>query len=293
MESGLLMKEDEYYKENEKIEEQTKQLLQKVNDVMKIQDNMIRDSLKTQVELSNVKKAHYKVPAKSSKDHEDIFTNDFIFDEQKTSENSNNYSNGLCRVYRAKLKSIIPEKERLQSDLEHKNDEIRKCQKENQQFREEKEKWFLAYNGAKNTVGKLESQLTSLNTILQTKDSEMNSLKKDLEQLKKQLKSASLSLSNCEVRLVRTNEENDRLKIALKSAKEDEKELKESYRKQINELNSALKQIEKQKMELLNGFKKQMKLIDVLKKQKICLESVKVGKMLETEYLKLLEWKFE
>lgn len=45
--------------------------------------------------------------------------------------------------------------------------------------------------------------------------------------------------------------------------------MKESCRKQITELSSALKQAEKQKLELLAGFKKQMQLIDVLKKQKV------------------------
>lgn len=45
--------------------------------------------------------------------------------------------------------------------------------------------------------------------------------------------------------------------------------MKESCRKQIAELTSALKQAEKQKLELLAGFKKQMQLIDVLKKQKV------------------------
>ena len=89
-----------------------------------------------------------------------------------------------------------------------------------------------------------------------------------MEHLKKELKSFQISYNNCNVRLTRALEENEKLKSNLKNAKDEEKVGILSNTKKI-QLTSNVKNIEKQKMELLNGFKKQMQLIDVLKKQKV------------------------
>jgi hypothetical protein len=46
-------------------------------------------------------------------------------------------------------------------------------------------------------------------------------------------------------------------------------ESKESYRNNLKDLTSTVKQIQKHKNELLHGYKKQIQLIDNLKKQKV------------------------
>ncbi|KAF7273679.1 hypothetical protein GWI33_013626 [Rhynchophorus ferrugineus] len=279
MESDLLLRENEFRKENEKIQAQTKCLLEKVNDVMKIQDNLIKDGLKTRTEIGDVKRGAGRFDKRS--------------DEEDTGSEEGRGYQGLCRVYRTKLKSLMVEKERVQIELNRKCDELRKQQNETNQLREEKEKWFLAYNGGKNAASKLESQITNLTARIQTKDAELTACKKELDQLKKDQKAVGLNLSSAEVRLSRITEDNDRLRAALKSAKDEERELKETYRKQVNELNGAVKKLERQKFELLNGFKKQIQLIDVLKKEKMHLEALQVSEMAETAYLKILDWKFE
>lgn len=54
-------------------------------------------------------------------------------------------------------------------------------------------------------------------------------------------------------------------------------EMKDTSRKQINDLTVTIKQIEKHKLELLDGFKKQMQLIDNLKKQKVGHHSMAIS----------------
>ncbi|CAG9764082.1 unnamed protein product [Ceutorhynchus assimilis] len=288
MEDDLLLKEDEFYKENEKLELRTKQLLVKVNDVMKIQDNLIKDTYKTRTELNEVIKGN-KYPKKTIPEETLRLLDEAKNDERLGSANTDR----ILRVFKGKFIAAEADKEKLQNELRQKNEEAKKLQKENQMLKEEKEKWFLSYNSGKNTIGKLESQITNISAKLQSKETENACLKKELEHLKKQLKNGNLNFNNCEVRLTRACEENEKLKGSLKQAKEEEKDLKDGYRKQLNELTSVVKHLEKQKIELLNGFKKQTQLIDVLKKQKIHVEALKLGEMTEAEYLKILDWNFD
>ncbi|KAJ8934134.1 hypothetical protein NQ314_013593 [Rhamnusium bicolor] len=192
MESELLKREDEFYRENEKLEQRTKELMRKVNDVMKIQDNLIKESLKTKTEINSAKINNFKL---HSNNHPEYF--EPAGDCNKNNENSGIPDGitemgpkGASHFYRAKIKCLQAENVMLQSENK-------------------------------------------------------------------------------------------------------KKELKESHRKQINDLTSTVKHIEKHKTELLNGFKKQMQLIDNLKKQKMYLEAHKIAELSENEYMKILDLKME
>ncbi|XP_018561745.1 testis-expressed protein 9 [Anoplophora glabripennis] len=259
MQSDLLKKEDEFYKENEKLEQRTKELMKKVNDVMRF------------ASTEDSKNEDLNIP----------------------SSVNGMGKKGVIHFYRAKIKSLQEENSNLHTESRKRGEEVKKLQKENQNILEEKDKWFSSYNTVKNTVGKLETQLSSLNSKLQSKDNEMTSVRKEIEQIKKELKNSNLNLNSSEVRLNRAYEENEKLKTTIKSMKEEEKELKESYKKQINDLAATVKRIEQHKTELLNGFKKQLQLIDNLKRQKMYLEAQKVAELSECEYLKILDCKFD
>ncbi|CAH1114540.1 unnamed protein product [Psylliodes chrysocephalus] len=290
MESDLLKKEDEFYKENEKLELRTKELMKKVNDVMKIQDNLIQESLKTKTDIILAKQNQFKFTKPALEDNLEFGKNNSLLIPSSVDDMGIKNAN---QFYKAKLKTLQVEVVKLQADNRKKSDEIRKLQEENQKLLEDKDKWFMSYNSTKNTIGKLEIQASSLNSKFQAKANEVTALKKELDQNKKELKNSNLNSNNLDVRLARSQEENEKLKNALKIVKDEEKEARDVFKKQIDDLTATVKHIEKHKIELLNGFKKQLQLIDNLKKQKMYLETLKIADISETEYLKLLDWKWE
>ena len=63
----------------------------------------------------------------------------------------------------------------------------------------------------------------------------------------------------------------------------------EGSRRDVDKLAEENRRLEKQRNELLQAFKKQMKLIDVLKRQKMHIESAKLLAFTEDEFVKTLE----
>uniref|UniRef100_A0A6P7GXZ1 Uncharacterized protein LOC114344327 n=1 Tax=Diabrotica virgifera virgifera TaxID=50390 RepID=A0A6P7GXZ1_DIAVI len=222
MESDLLKKEDEFYKENEKLEQRTKELMKKVTDVMKIQDNLIKESLKTKSDIDFIKQNNFKFSNKQ-KSIEKVDYDKADDELGIPNEISNMGVKGATQYYKAKLTTLQVEFVKLQAENKKRGEEIKKLQKENQSLQEDKEKWFTSHNGAKITIGRLESQVSSVNSKFQGKTTELTLLKKELEQVKKDLKKSTLDLNNYDVRLTRAHEENEKLKTSLKTVKDEEK----------------------------------------------------------------------
>jgi len=86
-------------------------------------------------------------------------------------------------------------------------------------------------------------------------------------------------------------EENGKLKDQIKDIKTGTFDKQAESKKDVNKLLSQNKLLEKQKNELHNGFKKAIKLIDILKKQKMHLESATLLGFSEQEFLKVMETK--
>lgn len=95
--------------------------------------------------------------------------------------------------------------------------------------------------------------------------------------------------SNKEAKLNRLVEENEKLKMQLREAKVSEQGKNQNTRKDLEKLVEDNRKLERQRNELLQAFKKQMKLIDVLKRQKMHIESAKLLAFSEDEFVKTLE----
>lgn len=119
---------------------------------------------------------------------------------------------------------------------------MKNVEKDKSKLVEEKEKWFQAYNANKGVISKLENQvnrievissynrlirfqIASLTSKINTKEAENASFRKEMEQAKKDLKNTATSVASSDLKLNRAAEENEKLKAALKVAKQDEKVL--------------------------------------------------------------------
>ncbi|RZB39307.1 uncharacterized protein BDFB_004783 [Asbolus verrucosus] len=273
----FLRKEEEFRKENKQLEQRTKEILQKVDDIMvkKLQDFQFEDTFKFKQEAKHIPD---RIDAKDLNLPKSV-------DEMGT--------RGMVHFYKAKIKTLQGDLEKLQNELKSKSEELKKSQKNHQIAAEEKEKWFLQCNLEKNCNAKLEKQIAACNAKLQVKDNENLALKKENDQLKNDLKNSCGELSATETRLKRACLEVEKHKTMLKALRQEQKETKESYTHNLKDLTVTVKQIQKHKNELLQGYKKQIQLIDNLKKQKAHVESCKVLELAENEFFKLLDWKLE
>ncbi|XP_044264773.1 testis-expressed protein 9 [Tribolium madens] len=265
MEHDFLRKEEELRKQNKQLEMKTKEILQKVDDIVhNMRDFKLEDTKPIEPRELHLPKSVEEMGTK-----------------------------GMIHFYKTKIKALQEDLIKTQNELKIKNEELKKFQREHQAVAEEKEKWFLQYNVQKNANVKQEKQISAYNSKLQLKETENVALKKENEQLRNDLKNISSELSVCENRLKRTMQELEKNRTAMNTLRQEEKETKEAFRNNIKELTATVKQIQKHKNELLQGYKKQIQLINNLKKQKDHVESCKVLELAESDFLKLLEWKLD
>jgi hypothetical protein len=134
----------------------------------------------------------------------------------------------------------------------------------------------------------------SASTILDLKKSKMD-LESRIQEMQKELDTAHRDRKNAvaegnakEARLNRAMQENEKLKNLLSKASSQVKETAGSYKSRFDSLFIENQRLVKQKSDLLLAFKKQMQLIEVLKKQKMHLESVGLLGFTEEEFIKLI-----
>lgn len=104
-----------------------------------------------------------------------------------------------------------------------------------------------------------------------------------------EMKRTEKDQSSKEAKLNRALEEVEKLKLQLREAKIEEVSKNEQIRRDLDKMADENKRLERQRNELLQAFKKQMKLIDVLKRQKMHIESAKLLAFTEDEFVRTLE----
>ena len=147
----------------------------------------------------------------------------------------------------------------------------------------------MKMNAANLSLSKLKSELTEKDTQIIALEKALNEAKKDLDAGFRDQKQQQQSQGTKEAKLNRAVEELEKYKLALKEAKLNESSKNEGIKRDLDKVTEENRRLEKQRNELLQAFKKQMKLIDVLKRQKMHIESAKLLAFTEDEFVKTLE----
>ncbi|KAM4748994.1 testis-expressed protein 9 [Rhinophrynus dorsalis] len=194
------------------------------------------------------------------------------------------------RFLKAKLRVMQEELDSITHECNKKDDENRSLKSRLKELDEEHARLQRAGNIQQTQADKYKSLFEEANKKNDGLQHQLSALEKEVENFKRIQKQSACSQSATEVRLNRALEEADKYKVELNKLKQSNKDNANQERKKIEELKLENKKLEKQKAELMAGFKKQLKLIDILKRQKIHLESAKMLSFTEEEFMKALEW---
>lgn len=198
-------------------------------------------------------------------------------------------SEAANRFLKAKLRVLQEEMDRLAHDSNKKDQENYKLQQRLKEAEEERNKLQKASQTHLSQMEKMKKMLDESKRKADSADSQMTVLKKELEALKRDAGKQTSGKSVTEVRLNRALEEVEKYKSQLSKLNQNSKETMDSERKRMDQLVAENKKLEKQKAELIAGFKKQLKLIDLLKRQKMHLEAAKLLHFTEEEFIKALD----
>lgn len=254
-------------------------------------------SAKSDFELDEFHKAIENIEKKTDTD----WNNDDEFDDKHDNEmNDNNSflpkqasemsSVAQIRFLKAKLRVMQEETDRLNSDLNRKDEEISKLVQRCKDLDEEKQRNSRVLNSNQTQLDKLRKQIDELTQKLTQSEIQFQNIKKESDSSKKELKKQQQDEAQAEIRVNRLLEENEKYKQQLHKIQTQSKDVNEQDKKRVEQLQIDNKRLEKQKHELIQAFKKQLKLIDILKKQKMHLEASKMLQFSEEEFLKALEW---
>lgn len=153
----------------------------------------------------------------------------------------------------------------------------------------EKSKLERKYEHCRSLYEKQKEENKELTTSAKATEREVIKLRRELQDAIKATKKAAAGGSNNQVRYNRVVEENERLRQKIKDLESTIKDEGESQKVQMEKLAGERRRLERQRNELLTAFKKQMKLIDILKRQKMHIESAKLLHFTEQEFSKALD----
>ncbi|XP_069812670.1 testis-expressed protein 9 [Dendropsophus ebraccatus] len=199
-------------------------------------------------------------------------------------------SEAQIRFLKAKLRVMQEELDSVTHECNKKDDENRNLTSRVKDLEEERVRLQRTANIQQTQADKYKALSEEANKKNDGLQHQLSALEKELENIKRIQKQSASNQSATEVRLNRAMEEADKYKMELNKLKQSNKDTANQEKKKIEELKLENKKLEKQKSDLMAGFKKQLKLIDILKRQKMHIESAKMLSFTEEEFMKALEW---
>ncbi|CAH8567511.1 unnamed protein product [Dicrocoelium dendriticum] len=151
-------------------------------------------------------------------------------------------------------------------------EETNRLKKRVQELEEERTRLHRTTSSHSSQVERVKKSLEETKTQYAVVESERNTLKKECESAKRALSQQASELKSASTRLQRALEEVERLKNELDGLRSRNRDTNGDMKHTIERLTSDNRRLERQKTELIAAFKKQLRLIDVLRRQKVDLQ---------------------
>ncbi|KAI8832873.1 hypothetical protein BC829DRAFT_408322 [Chytridium lagenaria] len=192
------------------------------------------------------------------------------------------------RLLKAKLVVLQEEMERVTTEGMAKDVAMVKLEEKAQVAEQERTKTSKTFLALQAQVEKLQRSNEDLKKKNSSLDAECMALKKEVEQKSRMQKQNENDGNAKEMRLNRALEEVERYKGLVTKANAEMKEKTDALKTNLEKLYSDNKRLVKQKAEMIAIYKKQNQLIDILKRQKMHLESATLLKITEEEFVRSL-----
>lgn len=205
-----------------------------------------------------------------------------------TSKKEKNGIEAINKVLNTKIMVLQKEIDSSLQIISEKESIIKELQSDIKNLQDQDKKTVKTLHSTRLNLEKSENTILDFKKIKMDLESRIQELQKELDLATKEKKNAVSEGNSKEIRLNRALNEIEKMKSLLAKASSQVKESQESYKSRFDALFIENQKLIKQKGDLLLGFKKQGQLIDVLKRQKMHLESVGLLGFTEEEFMKII-----
>ncbi len=207
---------------------------------------------------------------------------------QEVTERCEEYSRTIA-LQKAKIETLELELQNAISNVNAKDLQINEMESKDKSLSDQGKKYTAQINQLNVTMQKLKQQNTEYFSKIEGLEKTASQLRQELDKNSQtQAKSTQESHAK-DVKLNRMIEELEKYKRQLKEVKSSDGQRTDDQKRDGERLLQENKRLERQNGELLVAFKKQLKLIDILKRQKVHIESAKLLAFTEEEFVKTLE----
>ena len=193
------------------------------------------------------------------------------------------------RYQRARITVLQEEVTRAQEEATISHTEAEEAEANATKAIAKAQKFERKLQGTVDTTEKLRKEVKETTLRAENAEREIIKLRRELKEVQRDAKRKDVTGNSNNVRLNRAQEQIETLKSKLKEANAGGREDTEALRKQNEKMVLEVRRLERQRNELLAAFRKQLKLVDVLKRQKLHIESAKLLSYTEAEFSKTLE----
>jgi len=228
--------------------------------------------------------AHTRGPleTREKSELEDLQLEDGIVGASKMSSSSQ------VKLHKARYKALEKNFHQLTGLLQQKDRELVELTKQRDILSTENKKLSRQLSHANAKVSKAERIAEENASKVALLRNQLNGEKRKYKEIQRLHKEHSQKTRTKDIRLTRALEEAEKAKKEVLALRSDSRCSTTSRIQKISGLQKENKQLRLEKKQLVTAFKKQMKLVDILKRQKLHMEAMKLLSYSEEAFLKLV-----